>query len=398
MAVSSLTSEELHSVLICVEAVLHKDLCELLAKLSIEKASDQTVVYIDANVALSIILNKHLEEVKSIESLSYPSNQPKIFDRNGKIKQSIDICDLDTTLIQGILRNVSCFVTCKGKGKQKCNDQYHKNNSHCCQQCDHTCHLCQADPCQNCCMSPQQKCTNATHNGKCPQCNKRNCEECCLNKNKRCNHCCQACQERKTKCSLYSKALCSKCGRCLYCARLNPKNCLICLIDKELDMFEGMNDEKTLRNILSHWTVETGRKFTVENKPFEDFPNLHNWESLKDYIVLTQKRLLDYLTDSNFQYQKAMSSKEKRDRITRLQFILNNTDRREVQDQLKASMSKIIKFIEEEEKDLSHVRLCQKLSSIEERLKNIEEKGGECLKVICTFLIKVATESLFRVK
>ena len=375
------TSEELHSVLIYVESVLHKDLCKLLAKLSIENASDQTVVYRDPNIALSIVLKKHVDEVKSIEALNYPSNQPKIFE-SGNIKKSINILDLDTTLIQSILRNVSCFVTCKGKGKSECKDLQHHINSGCCQNCDHSCILCYSDPCQNCCMNQHQKCNHSTPNGKCLECKKKKCEECCLTKKKSCNHSCNknTCREKKLVCLLFSKALCSTCGTCLYCARLNPKVCC----DKELAMFEGICDEKMIRNIISHWTAETGKKFVDENKPFEDFPQLNDWDSLKKHIILTQKRILRYLSNANnFQHQQPMSSQEIKNRTIHLQFILNNRDRREVEYQLKASMFKMMAFIKEENNDSQSIKLIQNIETTIK--KTLREKQGECLNNIESF-------------
>ena len=241
----------------------------------------------DSNIALSEILQATKNIEKIIHSINYPQNHSKIF-QNNKIKPTIDIDNLDITILVDIALKIQGFLTnrypeklkkvpciCASHGKLKC--------------------------CNNCCHD-------------CGTCGQRRCKrKCCTSPNSECNHTCIQCPENDKDCRNKFLVCCKQCRICIYCMSTLPQ----CIY---LKLRNSINGFKVLRNIYSHTTVQEYKQFEIKKHSFEDYPHCTDWFDIWDILDEHLNSCLDYLEKEKF-----ISSDTMHERSIAMQIIRNES-------------------------------------------------------------------------
>ena len=267
-----------------VLALFHETLCDLIQFLSLKHHKSQSK---DSNIALSEILQTVKNIEKIIHSIKYPQNHSKIF-QNNTIKATIDIDNLDITILVDIALKVQDFLTNRYIEKLKkvpCISAFH-GTIKCCNNCCHDCRTC-----------GQRRCKR----------------RCCTPPNSECNHTCIQCPENDKACRHKLVVCCKQCQICIYCMSTRPK----CIY---LKLRESIKDFKILRNIYAHTTVQQYQEFEIKKYSFDDYPHCSDWFDIWDILDEHLNYCLDYLENEKF-----ISSVTKHERAIAMQIVRNES-------------------------------------------------------------------------
>ena len=227
-----------------------------------------------ANVFKNAVTNQYDVVCKnSINSLSYPSNDKKIYEldatRNKVVKDSINIDELDITFMGDILKNINSLKSATGVLPQCINGHLH----YCCNNHSHKCPTCRKVTCNN---TPKQCCNNGD-----------------------CDHICLTCGELYSFCRRQNTFCCDSCKLCLNCSALIKCDNFIMLQNVEVI-------KKELRNCAMHLTNKE-----CEN-PDYDFPEVDGCTTWNKTLT----KFIDTLHDiTNYLYGKKYIEKELKDNM-----------------------------------------------------------------------------------
>ena len=269
-----------------VLALFHETLCGVMKVLSLKHPHHKSLSK-DSNIALSEILQAVKNIEKIIRSINYPQNHSKIF-QNNKIKPTIDIDNLDVTILVDIALKIQDFLTNRYIEKLKkvpCTSALH-GTIKCCNNCCHDCQIC-----------GQRRCKR----------------KCCTPPNSECSHTCIHCPENDKDCRHKLVVCCKQCQICIYCMSTQPK----CIYLKLRESIKGF---KVLRNIYAHTTGQQYQEFEINKYTFEDYPHCTDWFDIWDTLDKHLNSCLDYLEQEQF-----ISSDTKHDRAIAMQIIRNDS-------------------------------------------------------------------------
>ena len=292
-----------------VLALFHETLCDLIKVLCLKHPHHRSPGK-DSNIALSEILQSIKDIKRIIPSANYPQNVRKIF-QNNTIKPTIDIDNLDITILVDIALKLQGFLT---------NRYIEKLKNVPCTSASHGTIKC----CNNCCHD-------------CQTCGQRRCKrKCCAPANSECNHTCIQCPENDKECRNKLVVCCKQCKICIYCMSTQ----LMCIY---LKLRNSIKAFKVLRNIYAHTTVQQYQEFERKKYSFDDYPHCTDWFDIWDILDEHFNSCLDYLEKEKF-----ISSETKHERSIAMQIVRNDSINN-LENQLSDYFSNVITLILKED-------------------------------------------------